>query len=142
MGADGISNDTIIVMCSTADTCSNLREYLSTMTEEDGGYDMMRTKLSAFFAWRARLGAMHENLRRGMWYTKYKKEGRGGGATGGESAALKRKTDYTRGRAPMGKRRRTRGGGAAGEGGDRDKAKAAKSTADDLETEAGNAADL
>ncbi|KAI5476750.1 DNA repair protein rad16 [Pseudohyphozyma bogoriensis] len=120
----GVSNDTILVMCGTSDTCTTLREYLSSYDDEDGGQSMMRSKLHSYLVWKSHIGRLHRNVKRG-WGNKNKVPT--GPVKGNampnviptadgsfESAAMKRKREWQRGQAPAGKRRRVRGGGAVG----------------------------
>lgn len=143
--ADGVSNDTILVMCSSSDTCATLREYLSTMTDEEGGQDMMRSKLSSYFFWKAAMGTMQRNLRGGGVRPQKVELVRSEG--GFEGQAVRRKAEWQRGQAPSGKRRRVRGGGAVsvagGSQGDRKPSTGeGGADADALASEAGDLADM
>lgn len=143
--ADGVSNDTILVMCSSSDTCATLREYLSTMTDEEGGQDMMRSKLSSYFFWKAAMGTMQRNLRGGGVRPQKDEMVRSGG--GFEGQAVRRKAEWQRGQATSRKRRRVRGGGAVsiagGSQGERKPSLGEEgSNADALESEAGDLADM
>lgn len=148
--SDSVSNDTILVMCNTAATCFTLSNYLSSMTPEEGGKEMMRGKLRNYFQWKADLGKMSRNLRRdkGASYSTGPKK------TYDdvdevvklvESPAMRKKREMAaKGQAPGGKRRRIRGGGSVSVG-DGSRVQLAQSVGADgaaLEAEAGEVADL
>lgn len=148
------ANETILIMCSSSTTCSTIREYLC--SDRDGadeasspGRKLMRKRLREYFIWKSALGKMARNLKASSSSTA--KSGAngpaaavgGGGDEGEVSAALKRKEQWKRGKAPANKRRRVRGGGSVGAGGDRGPAGPVKaSDSDALEAEAGEVADL
>jgi DNA excision repair protein ERCC-4 len=116
-------------MCGSTDTCSTLGDYLISTIEENGGQQLLSSKLESYFFWKASVGKMQRNLRR---QGKFSKLNAGAAAatppiaSGNrpvvsaadanqyENAALKRKAEYRRGQAPSTKRRRVRGGGAVG----------------------------
>ncbi|RCI14127.1 hypothetical protein L249_8272 [Ophiocordyceps polyrhachis-furcata BCC 54312] len=114
------SNGTILIMCSSADTCRQLRDYLQTMYvkprgEEDDGEDgrqasaafMMRRRLRNYLLWKkqfARVSAtlLAENQKALSGATDGGRAGRGGGRCRGVGSSS---------RAATNKRRRVRGGG-------------------------------
>ncbi|KAL8283775.1 hypothetical protein RQP46_005207 [Phenoliferia psychrophenolica] len=121
----GVSNDTILIMATSSDTCSTLREFLSA-PDDDGGQSMLHNKLRKYFWWKRDMGKMAKNMAH-----VHKTGGFAGqprapavGKTGAvlpaangegfESAAMKRKREYQTGQAPSTKRRRVRGGGMGG----------------------------
>ncbi|KAM0790973.1 hypothetical protein ACM66B_004275 [Microbotryomycetes sp. NB124-2] len=127
----GYSNDTMLIMCSSTDTCTTLGEYLSSRTNEEGGRIMMRSKLESYFIWKGQVGKMQRALKKSDNNNKASSSTTGAGSSssssaanrnasgsagqpkqyGTESAALKRKQEWQRGQAPSTKRRRVRGGG-------------------------------
>lgn len=141
--ADGYSNDTVLVMCNSTDTCLTLGNYLSSLNPETSeGRSFLESKLNSYFFWKAHMGKMQNSLKRTPGFNKGERRSsssnvaagssgssttagafassNGGTKFGGNkdgdgemSAALKRK-DFKRGQAPPTKRRRVRGGGAAG----------------------------
>ncbi|KAK4048124.1 DNA repair protein RAD16 [Microbotryomycetes sp. JL201] len=132
----GYSNDTILIMCSSTETCSTLGEYLSSRTDDEGGRTMLMSKLQSYFYWKGSMGKMQRALKssdakKPMTATTGSsstaagvastfKAGSAAGPTkqhGTESVALKRKQEWQRGQAPSTKRRRVRGGGNVGSSG-------------------------
>ncbi|GAA6043104.1 hypothetical protein JCM8097_008424 [Rhodosporidiobolus ruineniae] len=135
----GVSNDTILVMCNTSNTCLTLSSYLSSLNpvgtdglpSESGDKSFLEQRLSSYFYWKAHMGKLQKSLKRTPGFNKGERKSsssssssagsfasnkRPSSSTSGEgelSAALKRK-DFARGKAPSTKRRRVRGGGAAG----------------------------
>ncbi|BGO95154.1 hypothetical protein NBRC10512_001881 [Rhodotorula toruloides] len=139
----GYSNDTVLVMCNSTDTCLTLGNYLSSLNPETSeGRSFLESKLNSYFFWKAHMGKMQNSLKRTPGFNKGERRssssnvaaGSSGSSTtagafassnggtnfggnkdgdGEMSAALKRK-DFKRGQAPPTKRRRVRGGGAAG----------------------------
>ncbi|KAF2753550.1 DNA repair endonuclease XPF [Pseudovirgaria hyperparasitica] len=116
------SSGAILVMCGDQDTCRQIREYLQTMhvvptdkTEGAGndvpeeprgpsGTFMMRRKLRNYLNWRRDFTTVRATL-----FSEHQKSINSNGST--EQRALQNK-----GKAPPNKRRRIRGGGAAGPG--------------------------
>lgn len=105
-------------------TCSQIREYLSTMDDwpdATPGRRMMERMLRNYFFWKGGLGQMNANLNHGSGATGSNgaqpgSAGEGRSRFGGnseDSEALKRKAVYNRGQVPPGKRRRIRGGSFA-----------------------------
>ena len=115
------SNGTILVMCSDQNTCRQLREYLETMhvkpstPEGEEGKEkdenkllasfMMRRKLSRYLEWKKRFSRVNTSL-----FSENQK------ALEGYTDQRGNRGGYA-GRAPPNKRRRVRGGGAAGTNG-------------------------
>ncbi|KAK4699648.1 DNA excision repair protein ERCC-4, partial [Phenoliferia sp. Uapishka_3] len=113
----GVSNNTILIMTTSADTCSTLREYLSRSADGDGGQTMLHAKLQRYFWWKRDMGKMAKNMKQ-VHKTGYQRAPAAPKTgemlpteQGFESAAMKRKREYQRGQAPNTKRRRVRGGG-------------------------------
>ncbi|POY74162.1 hypothetical protein BMF94_2736 [Rhodotorula taiwanensis] len=134
----GYSKETILVMCNSSDTCLTLGDYLSTEDPSDDHRRLLESRLNRYFYWKAHVGRLQTSLRRTPGFNKGERRpqsgpvpgdaGKSSGAstslgnkraaddTGELSAALQRK-DMRRGQAPPNKRRRVRGGGAAGTNG-------------------------
>jgi DNA excision repair protein ERCC-4 len=154
---DGVSNNTILVMCNSSATCATLSNYLSTMTTETGASVMMGEKLRDYFKWKAHLGQMVRNLKKNKGGSS-KNSNKSFNKTGDipvvvdnepvviqESAAMKKKREMAaaRGKAPSAKRRRIRGSGNIEVGNGRvTLAESARADPDALEAEAGEIADL
>ena len=121
------SNGTILIMCSDQRTCAQIREYLQTMhvgqeaSNEKGEEDavdeyeteirasatfMMRRKLRGYLNWKKDFARVSASL-----FEENKKAL--------EGYIDQRAATSSRGRAPPNKRRRVRGGSAAGAGSDR-----------------------
>lgn len=134
--SDGYSKETILVMCNSSDTCSTLGDYLSSDNPEDDTRALLEQRLNSYFFWKAHVGKLQAALRRTPGFNKGERrasttDGGTGSGTGISSnpasanspkrnfddselsVALRRK-DMRRGQAPPNKRRRVRGGGAAG----------------------------
>ncbi|RDA83117.1 hypothetical protein CP532_4439 [Ophiocordyceps camponoti-leonardi (nom. inval.)] len=111
------SNGTILIMCSSADTCRQLRDYLQTMYvkpkgKEDDGEDgrqasaafMMRRRLRNYLLWKKQFARVSATLlaenQKALSGATDARTGRGGGRGRGGSS-----------RAATNKRRRVRGGG-------------------------------
>ncbi|GAA5882826.1 hypothetical protein JCM3774_002928 [Rhodotorula dairenensis] len=132
----GYSKETILVMCNSSDTCSTLGDYLSSDNPEDDTRALLEQRLNSYFFWKAHVGKLQASLRRTPGFNKGERrpsttDGGTGSGTGNSnnpastnspkrnfddselSVALRRK-DMRRGQAPPNKRRRVRGGGAAG----------------------------
>jgi len=135
------SNGTVLVMCSDAKECRQLREYLQTVNrpaedgegegaegdDDDSGDDekekeggrvthsakyLMRRRLRGYLAWKRDLARFKAA------YNEANRGGGGGGGGGGTSTAgaqnqkrMQTPVQSFRGRAPANKRRRMRGGG-------------------------------
>lgn len=132
-------------MCHSSSTCSLIRRYLSFRDEEadddSGGPFELRRRLRDYFFWKASLGKLARNLKASNSPAR-DKQAAGAGTQPFESAALKNKRAYQRGHQPSTKRRRVRGG-AAGLVVQPSKTTAEEGmTANALETEAGEVADL
>lgn len=154
--SDGVSNDTILVMCNSSATCATLSNYLSTMTTETGAQVIMGEKLRDYFQWKAHLGQMQRNLKRNKGGSSsirsFAKPANKNGGTPvvdndspviiKESAAMKKKREMAT-KAPPQKRRRTRGGGTI-EVGNRSVSLGQNASADPdaLEADAGEMADM
>lgn len=130
-------------MCSSTRTCLTLGSYLADSNPDAGtGHNMLESKLQSYFYWKAHVGKMQKSLKRTPDFAKGARRSTstpgtsGGGATGsssagtgtpygakrpsddaGEMSAALRNKDQRRGQAPPTKRRRVRGGGAAGSNG-------------------------
>ncbi|PWN88390.1 DNA repair protein [Acaromyces ingoldii] len=126
----GNKTNTILIMTQTERTCSQLRDYVSSMDasilggasrEEDAtpGRKLMEKQLRNYFLWKGGLGNMNSNLRTTADVapqpgTSNTNGDASRGAQGQyESEGLKRKEVWERGRAPPNKRRRQRGGSTA-----------------------------
>lgn len=133
-GSGGSSYGTVLVMCSDAKECRQLREYLQTVDkpvdedEEDEDEDedrvdenperegktthsaayMMRRRLRGYLNWKRDLPRFKD-----VYTAESNKPG--SGLLNGPQAQ-KRQSESFRGRAPAGKRRRTRGGATASVG--------------------------
>ncbi|KAK1590861.1 DNA repair protein [Colletotrichum navitas] len=111
------SNGTILIMCGDTNTCRQLRDYLQTMhfkpkvekdlTKEDDEEEdqpsaafMMRRKLRNYLRWKREFAQVNATL-----FSENQKALNG---------ATDRSGQRLRGKAPSNKRRRMRGGGAAG----------------------------
>ncbi|OLN96390.1 DNA repair protein rad16-like protein 1 [Colletotrichum chlorophyti] len=110
------SNGTILIMCGDTDTCRQLRDYLQTMhfkpkvekeqSDEDEDEDqpsaafMMRRKLRNYLRWKREFAQVNATL-----FAENQKA---------LNSATDRSGQRLRGKAPANKRRRVRGGGAAG----------------------------
>ncbi|WAQ81081.1 hypothetical protein PtA15_1A419 [Puccinia triticina] len=123
---DGIvasdESNAVLIMCSSASTCSVLKEYLATQhTPSDPKYGtrpMMKRRLGDYFFWKRTVGQMSRNLQQGS-------SGPSSKSTAADdqtlNAALKRKTEYQRKASYLNKRRRVRGASnAANSGNSRD----------------------
>lgn len=107
------SNGTILIMCSAADTCRQLRDYLQTMHVKPRGGDahgasaalMLRRRLRSYLRWKKQFARVSASLfaenQRALGGAGDGRPGPGGGRT------------------PANKRRRVRGGGGAGPSGGR-----------------------
>ncbi|POV99012.1 hypothetical protein PSHT_13729 [Puccinia striiformis] len=107
---DSHESNAILVMCSSASTCSVLKEYLATQHSPSdpqyGTRPMMKRRLRDYFFWKRTIGKMSRNLQQ-------QPSGSGSKSTADDqaslSAALKRKTEYQRKATYLNKRRRVRG---------------------------------
>lgn len=126
----GNKTNTILIMTQTERTCSQLRDYVSSMDasilggasrEEDAtpGRKLMEKQLRNYFLWKGGLGNMNSNLRTTAdvapqpGTSKTNGDASRGAQGQYESEGLKRKEVWERGRAPPNKRRRQRGGSTA-----------------------------
>ncbi|GAA5948325.1 hypothetical protein JCM10213_000091 [Rhodosporidiobolus nylandii] len=73
----GVSNDTILVMCNSSDTCLTLGEYLSSLNPQDGdeggaggSKDFLSSKLNSYFYWKAHMGKVQKSLKRTPGFNK------------------------------------------------------------------------
>ncbi|KAJ9098668.1 hypothetical protein QFC21_004316 [Naganishia friedmannii] len=113
------ASNSILVLCNSDRTCSQLREYLSTMkpfipgqhTEENGaGKPMMERLLRTYFYWKNGLRDISQTFKRGATENKEEElnvvdEQQNSNRTG--------QNGYKRGGVPPNKRRRTRAGSMA-----------------------------
>lgn len=133
---DNPSNDTILIMCESTRTVNTLRKYLSGIPDLDrdedgkdgnsGGRDLLTARAGEMFLWTATMGAIKKNQKAAVQSNAIRTVGQpykpavttaaNGAVVEYESAALKRKSAYKHGQA-INKRRRVRGGGAAGSAG-------------------------
>ncbi|PFH57885.1 hypothetical protein XA68_14456 [Ophiocordyceps unilateralis] len=123
------SNGTILIMCSSVQTCRQLRDYLQTMYVKPSGKDdddeaegegahrasaafMMRRRLRKYLLWKKKFARVSATLlaenQKALSGATDPRTGRGGGASGRGGGAS--------GRAHTNKRRRVRGGAGAGVG--------------------------
>lgn len=113
------SNGTILIMCSSTDTCRQLRDYLQTMhvrpkTDGPAGGDgddghqasaafMMRRRLRSYLKWKKQFAQVSASL-----FAENQR------ALNGAADARPGQSSVRGGRAPANKRRRVRGGGNGG----------------------------
>ncbi|GAA6044561.1 hypothetical protein JCM8097_006747, partial [Rhodosporidiobolus ruineniae] len=78
IGGCGVSNDTILVMCNTSDTCLTLSSYLSSLNpiatdglpSESGDKSFLEQKLSSYVYWKAHMGKLQKSLKRTPGFNK------------------------------------------------------------------------
>ncbi|KEY68646.1 hypothetical protein S7711_00525 [Stachybotrys chartarum IBT 7711] len=115
------SNGTILIMCSSLDTCRQLRDYIQTMhvkprtdkpAEDDveeahkpSGAFMMRRRLRSYLNWKRQFAQVNATL-----FAENQK------ALNSAVDARLGHGSYKRGKVPLNKRRRVRGGGTVGSG--------------------------
>lgn len=115
------SNGTILIMCSSLDTCRQLRDYIQTMhvkprtdkpAEDDveeahkpSGAFMMRRRLRSYLNWKRQFAQVNATL-----FAENQK------ALNSAVDARHGHGSYKRGKVPLNKRRRVRGGGNVGSG--------------------------
>ncbi|KAK4055410.1 DNA repair protein RAD16 [Microbotryomycetes sp. JL221] len=86
----GYSNDTILIMCNSTESCKTIGEYLESKTliqqdDQDSnqtpGHQMMISKVKDYFFWKGRMGKMQRNLKKKS-STLENKVGSGGNVAG------------------------------------------------------------
>ncbi|KAA1127194.1 hypothetical protein PGTUg99_030419 [Puccinia graminis f. sp. tritici] len=115
-------SNAVLIMCSSASTCSVLKEYLATQhASSDAKYGtrpMMKRRLRDYFFWKRTIGKMSRNQQQEPLASSSKTNTADDSAL---NAALKRKNEYQRKATYLNKRRRVRGASnAANSGNSRD----------------------
>lgn len=110
--ADG-SNDTILVMCNSTSTCLTLGNYLSAQDPDNSeSHNMLESKLSSYFYWKAHMGKLQRTLKRTPGFNKGERRSSTASSSAGSSTSTSANGGPTNGHGAS--KRGTQNGGGGG----------------------------
>ncbi|GAA6007740.1 ssDNA endodeoxyribonuclease RAD1 [Rhodotorula paludigena] len=108
------SNDTILVMCNSTSTCLTLGNYLSAQDPDNSeSHNMLESKLSSYFYWKAHMGKLQRTLKRTPGFNKGERRSSSASSLAGSSTSTSANGGPTNGYGASKSGTQNGGGGGA-----------------------------